>query len=77
MREDQKKKKELKKRNNNWYHRVTKNHKTTLQIVICQQIEQSRRNEQISRNMQTVKTESGRNRQSEQINHYKWKWTSN
>ena len=57
----------MKRRSNNWYHRVTKNHKTVLQIVICQQIEQPRRKEQISRNIQPVKTESGRNRQSEHI----------
>ena len=45
------------------------NHMKILQTGICQQIGQSRRNRQISRNMQPLKPESGRNRQSEHTNH--------
>ena len=39
------------------------------QTVIYQQIGQPRRNGQISRNVKITKTQSGRNRQSEQTNH--------
>ena len=47
-----------------------KNHKIILQTVLGQQIEQPGRNGQISRNIQLSKTESERNRQSEQTDHW-------
>ena len=40
-----------------------KNHKKTLWTAISQQVGQSRRNKQISRNTLSAKTESRRNRQ--------------
>ena len=61
--------KKWKRGNNNRYHRDTKIHKRVLWTVICQQNGQPRRNEQIFRNIQPSKTESGRNRQSEQTDH--------
>ena len=39
---------------------IQKNHKTILWTIIQQQIRQSRRNGQISRNIQPAKTKSGR-----------------
>ena len=60
--------KKWKGRNNNWYHRDTKIIRI-LWAVICQQVGHPRRNGQISRNMQPVKIESGKNWQSEQTNH--------
>ena len=46
-----------------------KNHNRILQTVICQKIVQPRRNGKISRNIQTFKMESERNRQCEQTDH--------
>ena len=43
--------------------------KKIIRILWCQQIGQSRRNRQMSRSIQTSKTESRRNRQFEQTNH--------
>ena len=49
--------KEWKRKKNTWYHRNTKNHETTIR----QQIGQSRRNGQVSRSIQSAKSESRRN----------------
>ena len=46
-----------------------KNHKRILLKIICQQIWQPRRNGQISRNIQSTRTELRRNNLSILINH--------
>ena len=52
------------------YQRDTKNNENIMNTWICQQIGQPRRNAQKkSRNIQPSKSESGKNRQSEQSDH--------
>ena len=51
--------------------RNNKNHKRLLWTIICQQIWQPNRNEQLSRDIQPDKIESRRNKSNEQTGHYK------
>ena len=53
-----KQKTQWKRRNLNWYCRNTKKNKKILWKIICQQIWQPRRNQQLPRNIQPTKTES-------------------
>ena len=59
----------MKKEELQWHHKNTKDYKRTIRTIICQQNGQLRRNGQISRNVQSPKTESGRNRKYEQTIH--------
>jgi len=48
---------------------IQKNHERILWTILCQQIWQPRRNGQLSRDIQPAKTESRRNRSTEQTDH--------
>ena len=55
-------------KNYNGYCRNTKTHKRILWTILCQQIWQPRRNGQLSKSLQPVKTDLRRNRSTEQNN---------
>ena len=59
----------MKRRHYKRQHRNTKDHKTQLQVIICQKNGQPGRNGQIFRKVQSPKTEQGRNRKYEETNY--------
>ena len=61
----------MKKEKSQWIPQkyIKKTHKRILWMIICQQIWQRRRNRQLSRELWPVKTESRRNRSTEQTDH--------
>ena len=59
----------MKKEKSQGYYRNTKHLERILWTIICQQIWQPGRNGQLSRDLQTAKTASRRNRPKEHTNH--------
>ena len=66
-----------KRRDYNWYHRYTRDFKKLLRRTICQEIWKPTWNRQISRKIQSSKTEWRTSRKPEQTNNSRWSWNSN
>jgi len=63
-------KSEMKKEKAQWIlQKKKKNHERILTTIMCQQIQPPGRNGQLPRDVQPTKTESRRNRSTEQTNH--------